>query len=427
LDEERLRKALARVQAKHPLLRCVVEEAADGPHFVPRDRPAPIPLRIVERGGDDDWQTEARREWVKPFEASHEPLVRFVWLRAGDANELLLVGHHCVCDGHSGINLLRECLSVYDQPEQDLGRYHALGAIEDIVPSALLEDRRFRRRVRWKRRMLRLTLFLKRSLLKPSRGGKTPNPDAEAEHTYFHRWDAGAASALALTERCRAEGVTVLAAVSVAFMQAFRDVRGTKGLAKTCAMVNARRFLPELHADAMFGLAPSVALRTKGLPPPRDISAGGFWTRARGIKAEMTRRVDRLGAGLYDSLVAFEGLRDQYANLVAFFESAPAVRNVTLSNLGRLNLPQQYRSFRLERVYSPLVMVSPTPANTVVISSFAGQMEFAIISDEQSLPRSQAIEIQQRAMEILRACIAMPMGHRPALGHEQPATRPETA
>jgi hypothetical protein len=141
----------------------------------------------------------------------------------------------------------------------------------------------------------------------------------------------------------------------------------------------------------------------------------------------MTRRVDRLGAGLYDSLVAFEGLRDQYANLVAFFESAPAVRNVTLSNLGRLDLPQQYRSFRLERVYSPLVMVSPTPANTVVISSFAGQMEFAIISDEQSLPRSQAIEIQQRAMEILRACIAMPMGHKAALGNEQPATRPETA
>jgi len=31
-------------------------------------------------------------------------------------------------------------------------------------------------------------------------------------------------------------------------------------------------------------------------------------------------------------------------------------------------------------------------------------MEFAIISDEQSLPRAQALEIQRLAMELLRNC-----------------------
>jgi hypothetical protein len=108
-------------------------------------------------------------------------------------------------------------------------------------------------------------------------------------------------------------------------------------------------------------------------------------------------------------------LHDKYARLVAYFESAPAVRNLTLSNLGRLDLPRQYRSFRLERVYSPLVMVSPTPANTVVISSFAGQMEFAIISDEQSLPHAEALAIRRRAMEILSACVAMPAPYKSAL------------
>jgi hypothetical protein len=420
LEEERLRQALARVQAKHPLLRCVIEETGSGPRFVLLDRPAPIPLRIVERSSEDDWQTEARREWVTAFDASREPLVRLVWLRAGQVNELLLVGHHCICDGYSGINLVRECLRVYDQPHQDLGAYDALGGIEDIVPAALLENRRFQRRVRWKAGILRLTLFLKQRA-----GSKLPAAPIASEKIYFHRWNIGDATARALMESCRSEGVTVLAAVSVAFMQAFRDVRGAQGLAKTCTMVNARRFLPEMRADAMFGLAPGVALRTKGLPPPQDMSAGGFWARARAIKADLRRRVDRLGAGLYDNLVGLEGLHDKYASLVAFFENAPAVRNVTLSNLGRLDLPQQYRSFRLERVYSPLVMVSPTPANTVVMSSFAGQMEFAIISDEHSLPRPQAIEIQQRAMEILRTCVAMPAQSKSALVNERPAMRPE--
>jgi hypothetical protein len=180
-------------------------------------------------------------------------------------------------------------------------------------------------------------------------------------------------------------------------------------------MVNARRFLPEMRADAMFGLAPGVALLTKGLPPPQEMSAASFWAQARAIKADLTRRIDRLAGGLYDNLVGLEALHDKYARLVAYFESAPAVRNVTLSNLGRLDLPQQYRSFRLERVYSPLVMVSPTPANTVVISSFAGQMEFAIISDEQSLPLAQALEIRYRAMEILSTFAAMIAQNKSAL------------
>jgi hypothetical protein len=400
LNEARLRAALARVQAKHPLLRSVIEDADGGPRFVLLDRPAPIPLRIVERTGADHWQTEARREWVAPFDARSKPLVRVVWLRAGDVNELLLVGHHCICDGRSGITLVRDCLSAYDQPDHDLGVCEALGAIEDIVPSAVLEDRRFQRRVRWKAGILRLTLFLKR------RGANTPGPGIAAEQMYFHRWNIGNAATVALTERCRSEHVTILAAASVAFMQAFRDVRGAQGLRKTCAMVDARRFLSEMRADAMFGLAPSVALRTKGLPPPQDMSAGGFWARARTIRADLSRRIDRLGANLYATLAALERLHDRYAGLVAFFESAPTVRNVTLSNLGRLDLPQQYRSVWLERIYSPLVMVSPTPANTVVMSSFAGEMEFAIISDEHSLPRAHALDIAARAMEIVRTSVA---------------------
>ena len=51
LQEGRLREALARLQDKHPLLRCVIEDGVDseGPRFVLQDRPAPIPLRLVER------------------------------------------------------------------------------------------------------------------------------------------------------------------------------------------------------------------------------------------------------------------------------------------------------------------------------------------------------------------------------------------
>jgi hypothetical protein len=229
-----------------------------------------------------------------------------------------------------------------------------------------------------------------------------------------------------LTERCRAKGVTVLAAVSVAFLQAFREVRGTQALRSVYTMVNARRFMPLLRPDAMFGVAPGVKLRLKGLPPPQEMSASGFWTCAQAIKADLTRQVDVLGRDIYDYLVGMEGMHNMYGSLVGDTESAPAVRHVTLSNMGRLEFPQRYSNFWVETIYSPLVMISPTPANTVVISSFAGRMELAIVSDEKSLPPEQAMAIRQRAMDILRDCAGIPTQYKSGLAEEPSAYEAKT-
>jgi hypothetical protein len=422
LEEGRLLQALSRLQAKHPLLRCVIEAGADseGPRFVLQDHPAPIPLRIVERKHDDDWQTEVRREWVAPFDAGRDPLVRLVWLRASEVSELIMVGHHCICDGQSGMTLLRECLSAYDEPQKDLGTYDALGAIEDVVPAALLKNRSFRRRMRWKIRLLRLILLWQRR-----KRARSASP-IRSDQMYFHRWSLDKGASLTLTERCRVEGVTVLAAMSVAFLQAFREVRGAQALRKAYTMVDARRFMPLLRPDAMFGMAPGVELRVKGLPAPQEISVRDFWICARAIKADLTRRVDFLGRNIYDYLVGMEGMHDMYGSLVADTESATAVRHVTLSNMGRLEFPQRYTSFWVEKIYSPLVMISPTPANTVVISSFADRLEFAIVSDQQSLPPAQAKAIRRRAMDILRDFAGIPTQYKSGLADEPSAWEAKT-
>jgi hypothetical protein len=80
----------------------------------------------------------------------------------------------------------------------------------------------------------------------------------------------------------------------------------------------------------------------------------------------------------------------------------------------------------VEAIYSPLVMISPTPANTVVISSFAGRLELAIVSDEQSLPPAQAMAIRRRAMDLLRDCAGMHPLYRSGLTDEPSAYEAET-
>jgi NRPS condensation-like uncharacterized protein len=408
LNEEHLPRALLTLQAKHPLLRCVVEHAGDRPHFVLQDSPAPIPLRIVERRGEDDWQDQVRREWTIPFCAGHEPLARFVWLRGVHASELILLAHHCLCDGQSGMTLLEECLRACDDSET--APLEALKTVEDLVPACIRQDRHFQRRVRWKMRLLRLALLFKRK--KPV-NTRLPIAHNASAQMYFQRWRLDEQTSLSIMDRCKTEGVTILAAATVAFLQAFREVRGTSELRKAYTMVNVRRFLPQLKPDTLFGIAPGVQLSLKAVPDG-EMTEAAFWRCSRAIKTDMNRRIDRLGAGLYEYLVGLESLHDKYERLVGDTEGAPTVRHVTLSNMGRLDLPTQYRTFAVETVYSPLVMVSPTPANTVILSSFAGRLEFAIVSDTQSLPKTQATAIRQRAMFILRSCAGMADSVAPA-------------
>jgi hypothetical protein len=407
MHEENLRRALLTLQSKHELLRSVVEDVDGQPHFVLQDHPAPIPLRIVERDGDDDWQEEVRKEWTVPFAASHEPLARLVWIRGSYTSELILLAHHCICDGQSGMILLQQCLRACDDPEQDLKSVDVLKGIEDLVPASLRNDRRFQRRVHWKMRLLRMGLALKR------RDGAEKRTCITSEQMYFQRCRLDARTSTAIAAHSKAQGVTVFAVAAVSFLQAFREIRGKGALRKAYTMVNARRFLSQLTPDALFGIAPGVELCLKELPTG-EITKTGFWKGARAIKIGVTRRIDRLGRGMLEYLVGLESLHDKYNRLVGDTEGKSEVRHLTLSNMGRLDLPTQYRTFTLEKVYSPLVMVSPTPANTVVLSSFAGRLEFAIVSDTQSLPQTQAVAILQRAMSILRSCAGVEVSTTPA-------------
>lgn len=405
LSEPRLRQALAQVQAKHPLLRCAVEEAIGGSRFVQRRQPAAIPLRIVERSTDQNWEDEARREWLLPFGRSSDPLVRLVWLRGNDVHELMLVGHHCICDGPSGMALLRDCFAAYDDPVWEPDAYASLGGIDDLIPAELLRDRGFRFRVRRRSALFRLALLVKACRPPVARRA---NPGA----MYFHRWLLDPTRAQRLVDRCREEDVTVLAAVVVAVVQAFRVIRGADALQHAYAMVNARRFMTQPHPAALFGVAPGVEIGIKGIPNPDAMPTSVFWERARSVRGDLTKRINRLGKQYYEYMAALENLHDQVPRLIRDTDAAPAIRHITFSNLGRLELAKDYRSFRIEHVFSPLVMVSPSPANTLVISSFGGTMEFAIISDGVSLPEAQARAVRERVMAILGSAAAA-AGYRP--------------
>jgi NRPS condensation-like uncharacterized protein len=117
ITQEQLERALAGLGKRHPLL---AVKAVPGPgrgldYFTDEDV-LPIPLRVVERVGDDDWRGEAERDIQIPSNYLTEPMIRCVWVRGDDVSDLILVCDHMVADGRSAIFALRDLLALLADP-----------------------------------------------------------------------------------------------------------------------------------------------------------------------------------------------------------------------------------------------------------------------------------------------------------------------
>lgn len=390
IAEARLRQALARLQQKHPVLRSVVVAIDGRPWFEERHPAPPIPLRIVERDDDRRWERESECERGQLFDAGREPLIRATLVRGAELSELLLTCHHCVCDGVSVLTLLRELLLLCDDPERDIGRHEAMPEVDALLPEAVLGDGAIRRRLRWKTALFKLWVRTRR--IGPAVGYGT---------VYTLRWQLPTDDYRALAQRCRQERVTVFNIVGLALMLSFRDTLGKGAIEQFSLPVDVRRFLPKLGADALFAMAPTIQL-SPAIVKSFGGDEGEYWTVARGMRKDIDAKIGELGPQVHENLLGMERVHPLFDRLIAYSRSRRSGRGVTLSYLGKLDLAREYGDFRLKAVLSPTAALAPTPANLVTIVGDEEALDFALTSDDQSLPRAQADAIRDLTLQRLR-------------------------
>ena len=108
LTANALRRGLAAVQARHPLLRSAIVMRENGPWFVPT--PLRIPLRVDSRLNAEAWLSEVAQELADPFSPGTAPLIRVVFLRGSKTSELIFTVHHSIGDGLSTLYFVRDLL-----------------------------------------------------------------------------------------------------------------------------------------------------------------------------------------------------------------------------------------------------------------------------------------------------------------------------
>ena len=232
LSAHRLEDALRRLEVRHPLLRARLERDPKGAAFVMGEA-KPIPL-TEEDGPLEAWREIAEATLAHRVWADEGPRAELTWLRhSDDSSTLILLQHHLVSDGSSGMFAMRDLIRLAADPTL------VLEPIPAPAPSSFYP--KGHGSWRWKLRMFAM-------LLKSTRGAKpqrlrVAGQARAARRTRLARLHIPREESLRLMERGRRDGATVHGVVCAALARAIAAQLGpTPAFERILHPVDLRRY-----------------------------------------------------------------------------------------------------------------------------------------------------------------------------------------
>lgn len=385
--QEHLKLALGSLQEKHPFLKAFIQvDEKQMPWFVV-DTGAEnlIPVRMVQRNTSHDWEAEVTREWATLFDVAHGPLMRMVWIKGELSSELLLVMHHCVCDGRSAMSILADLLLLLDNPTVNIGRENPILSIHDIVPASLLKNKRKVLKAKLSGGVTALVLWLM-----PLKKQMT-----ERKQDYMLNWKMDKAWSDHLIQVSKSKGLTVNTLLCKTVLTAFKEVMSGDFHNKIICPVDIRKYVPLIKEENIFAFVSMVVLSMN--------SSLSFLDDAAKMQQEVAKKMENLDP--YAMLMQMEASHASLSGLTNFLKFSKPGSDCLFSNLGKIGIPHQYQTFEVETIYSPSAVGPLGKTTGIVASTYRGQMDFTFISSEGFLPYNEAVLIKEKIVEIINKIV----------------------
>jgi NRPS condensation-like uncharacterized protein len=381
---ESLHYALGKIQDKHPLLRSFIEvDAQNMPWFVV-DEAADnnIPVRIAKRLSDDDWETEVTNEWSAPFDTAKGPLMRVIWIKGDKASDLILVMHHCLCDGRTAMSILADLLKVLDNRDAVIGKHPPILSMYDIVPAEILENRKRRIKARLKGILNHFLLWII----------PVKKKAIERQRDYMIHWKLDKQLGDQLVRLSKSSGATINTLLCVIILNAFKEIRKEKFFNNIACPVDIRKYMPQINEDSIFAFVSMVALSFD--------NKLNFIDNARKMQELINTKTAKLDP--HQMIMMFEQSHSSINYLIDFLKYTKPDNDFLFSNLGRIPMEHQYQSFEVETIYSPSAVGPFGNTTGFVASTFRGLMDFTFIGNEVFVPYDEAMAIKDRIVSIIQ-------------------------
>jgi hypothetical protein len=380
---EQLRQSLAQVQALHPLLRVRIEVDSSGrPKFVEQN--SEIPLQVIARADDRQWQQELEVEMSTSFDWAIAPLARVVLLHSENCTELIVTCHHAIADGMAVAYLIRDIVQGLESNLSVKRELSESFPIESVAPNMG-------------------EIF---SLPHGNPKGEVLAAEyiaAEYSTVISTRPRPHIRTALLsadltqqLCDRCRQEQTSVHAAIAAAFLIAIVRQEGVAPSQLKClSPINVRS-----HLEPSVGEAVGLYI-TYGRTDHELRFDASLWETARSLKSQLSEAMsaDRL----------FEIVPRRHAAIATLPSAEVIVQGVhqqqgydlLITNLGRLNFGQQFGSLEIESLYGPAVMAGLAQERTVGVATLGDRLSLTVCSSSISTSDSEASIFLAEALQIL--------------------------
>ena len=410
VDPSAVATALERLRSRHPLLAVRAQIEDDGTGTFASQGVPPIPVHWEPRERDDQWLARVKDELRTSFSMATGPLVRATLIHAESACDIILCGHHAICDGMSLGYLLRDLLGCLAEPTKKL--------TNPVVPPPI--DRSTVAKPPATPALQKLIMGMINQKWAAS-GIQFSWSDMRHLHEEFWRhntgmqvlaWTMEPDDTASLVERSRTEQVTVNSALWTAFLAAQCDVQGDRQRyrQRSALAVNTREQL-RISAGESFGFFASSLTVKLPYSPRRS-----FWDNARTVHARIMKELARtnlfrmlaseqIHPTLLDALYFRKyGLLE--GALPSLFLRKMGWHQITygyaLTNMGRFDIPTCYGPLELEGVYGPL-FYSDVEEKMVGVITVGGRLSFLHASRETVV--GDATRLQKAAMRHLKTAI----------------------
>jgi NRPS condensation-like uncharacterized protein len=377
-----IQHALSQLQVKHPWLKAVIgHDEKNIPWFEVSDK-VKIPIRILAKKEENDWLEESKNEWYKMFNYKEQPLIRFVWIKGEEISDMLFVFHHCLCDGGSAMTLLYEFLKLMDNPSAEIGLENPILGIQDVVPSEILNSN-------GQKIKAKVIGRLAATAIKCIPVGKKAT---DRQSDYLIHWKFDEKTSKELISYCKSQKVTVNTFLCASLLQVFQKVKGEKAFNKVSCPVDIRRFANQIKDDHIFafGLMIVVSLNKKL----------GFEENLSLMQETVEKKTAKLNP--YITMMVMESAHDALKNFTKLLKNSKSSNDCMFSNLGRIQIPHDYKEFSLESIFSPSVIGPLGNTTTMVTSTFRGEMDFSFMGSEGYLPYSEALAIRDEMIKTVK-------------------------
>ncbi|TVP60893.1 MAG: alcohol acetyltransferase [Nodularia sp. (in: Bacteria)] len=398
LNAEIMRQALDIIQLRHPRLNSRIVYSQNSLRFQ-TEGTTKIPLRVVKKFDDEQWQEVVREEMNQEIDTS-KCLLRAVLVHIqsdNHVNYLITTGHHAVGDGLSSIRLQSEILTYCQQIvsgnlSDSVVSLFPLPPIEELLPSLTKG---------LKGKIVSILFLLRISVQKllyrpETLGFEKYAPIVQRRCDIIHR-QLDEEMTQQLVHRCRQEKTTVNSALCAAMMFAVASkIKKSKRqeIRMSClTAIDLRKRLATKFNEHHMAVLVSSIIGFHTIQTNKN-----FWELAREVKQTLETSIKR--GDIFKMILVSR-------HMINFCLAYPKqlAGTVLLSNIGKINIPKNYGPFELEEISFASSQSLYAGMLTSHTATFQGKMLLNFVFSEPSISRDTMEELVNNCMlYILHVC-----------------------